>query len=82
MKIKLSKTEMQISLFKYAYGISKLISYSQLATIAYVMFYRQASTFLVEHVFYMKVKVRRKCFRVSSGKGKFTQEINLYKINN
>lgn len=49
MKVKLSKTEMQMGLFKY--GISKLISYSQLATIGYVMLYRQASTFLVEHVF-------------------------------
>lgn len=40
---------MQMDLFKY--GIGECISYSQLATIAYVMFYTQASTVLFEQVF-------------------------------
>ena len=49
MKIKLSKTETQMDLFKN--GIGECISYSQLATIAYVMFYIQASPVLFAQVF-------------------------------
>lgn len=48
MKIKLAKIEIQLQIDLFKYGIGEIISYSQLATIACVMFYIPVSTVLVE----------------------------------
>ena len=59
---------MQMDLFKY--GIGECISYSQLATIAYVMFYTQASTVLFEQVFSHESEATKGKFNSKQRKGK------------